>query len=1022
MQFIDNEKNNVICIIGMHRSGTSMVARLLNLCGLDLGPSNQLMPPHDGNPLGYFENMDFSYKIDDALLTHLGGSWDNPPNFKEDWEYDPSLEQIVEEAKGLIITFSKSPRWGWKDPRTTILLPFWKSLIPNLKFVICVRSPLEVAQSLAKRDKITISQGAYLWNYYMRAAIRDTEGCPRIFTFYEDFFNNASGEINRLVKFCGLKKPDDITTLHNAIHRDLKHHTSETSELLKEHKVLAEYKLFYIGLRAIATTGFLYPATEHTPEALISENACGFYKLLEQFHNEQKMAQLQSKLVELELEHHNLEGKAENLENIIAEKEKYIHQLREQTEHLERETAEKDKNARELIEKRQHLEKVLIEQVEDHERVLAKNKETIKNLECSIKTRDIQISALKDFEKKIKNNLLYRIYRFLRFDKIYARLGGKGELQVPKKLLLICPVEIELIRPSIEYLRSQYHDHEINLLMPKGNEGSLKGQPGIFSVYVYRRYGEKLWREYMRVLKELWVKKFALVVLVHPTGYPTPYLNLFILFSSFVKAHRHLIFDEDLKIRALPLRRAILSALDTMLFKIGLPIAQLGTKVALFFGRRIHEKGYKEPKKKTRSGTIAFLLPILPDISHTFVYREVLNILAQWGHERRILVVALEKGRRSPLHDEAKELLAHAVFVPFSSLTQYLAIYFYYLLSRPLRLAKLIDFYSLHSHQDPWFFLRMENFHVLHPMRGIMLARLLEKEDVSYIHCHGMSYPGTRALVASKLLDVPFSISTFVDFEYEYAFKNLKEKIQAARFVVACTQFCKNAMLELSDISFDKKIHVIHHALASQYGSTKTSCSVEPVKSTPDIFIACRLVEKKGLDYLIQACSLLKDREISHRCLIIGDGQEQERLEGLVNRLDLVEEVHFWGALSNHRIWEIVGPEDICIVPSVYCSDGERDGIPVILLEAMAHGHPVVSTYVSGIPELITDGVNGLLVPERNPEALANAIEMLIKDGKFRSRLILEGRETVRKDFNIRDKATQLWTLIERNVDSAFIY
>ncbi|MGH7801319.1 MAG: hypothetical protein ACREOW_11955 [Thermodesulfobacteriota bacterium] len=121
MKDITEKKNNVICIIGMHRGGTSMVARLLNLCGLDLGPSEQIMPPNEANPLGYFENVNFSYKIDDALLAHFGGSWDNPPLFKEGWEYDPSLEQIVNEAKSLLQTFSNNSQWGWKDPRATIL-------------------------------------------------------------------------------------------------------------------------------------------------------------------------------------------------------------------------------------------------------------------------------------------------------------------------------------------------------------------------------------------------------------------------------------------------------------------------------------------------------------------------------------------------------------------------------------------------------------------------------------------------------------------------------------------------------------------------------------------------------------------------------------------------------------------------------------------------------------------------------------------------------------------------------------
>jgi glycosyltransferase involved in cell wall biosynthesis len=276
------------------------------------------MPPHDGNPLGYFENMNFSYKIDDALLTHLGGSWDNPPNFKENWEYDPSLDQMVKEAKALINTFSKSSKWGWKDPRTTILLPFWKSLIPDLRFVVCVRSPLEVAKSLFKRDRMPLQKGVCLWNHYMRAAIRDTAGCPRIFTFYEDYFDDAFGEIDRLIDFCGLQKPHDSSGLNEAVAGELRHHAGETLELLHEEQLPTEHKLLYLGLRALTIDGFVR-STSHrsTREGLISESIGQFFKLLERFHDQHEMARLQSAIAEAKGDREVWKAKTENLEKAI---------------------------------------------------------------------------------------------------------------------------------------------------------------------------------------------------------------------------------------------------------------------------------------------------------------------------------------------------------------------------------------------------------------------------------------------------------------------------------------------------------------------------------------------------------------------------------------------------------------------------------------------------------------------------------------------------------------------------------
>ena len=255
--------SQVVCILGMHRSGTSMVAQLLNKCGLDLGPPEQLLPPSLSNPLGHFENRGF-LEINEALLTHLGGAWDNPAALKDGWEQDSSLEPFVQEAKSLIDEFSECPVWGWKEPRTTILLPFWKSLISDLRFVICMRSPLEVAQSLADRDGMETEKGTYLWDHYVRAAIRDTEGFSRVFTFYEDFFREPLNELDRITKFCGLSAPDDLLSLDNAISHELRHHDTEILSLLAGNKIEPKHKLFYIGLRSLAT---------QTPSSLPSDPA-----------------------------------------------------------------------------------------------------------------------------------------------------------------------------------------------------------------------------------------------------------------------------------------------------------------------------------------------------------------------------------------------------------------------------------------------------------------------------------------------------------------------------------------------------------------------------------------------------------------------------------------------------------------------------------------------------------------------------------------------------------------------------
>lgn len=268
-----------------------MVARLLHQRGLYLGPEDQLLGPSSGNEDGHFEHTGF-LAIDSALLRHFNASWSFPPELESGWEQDAVLEQRRIEAKTLVDTFFGKSPWGWKDPRATIFLPFWKSIIPNLRLVICVRSPLEVARSLAKRNKISIERGVFLWNRYLRAAIQDTEGCPRIFTYYEDFFTDAAAEANRLIGFCELQAPQDPSMLGGEIRSELRHQRSAITELLGDASIPAEYKLLYVGLRALSDRSRVGTPPPDGSAADASE----FLRVLDEFHDHERLAQLQTEL------------------------------------------------------------------------------------------------------------------------------------------------------------------------------------------------------------------------------------------------------------------------------------------------------------------------------------------------------------------------------------------------------------------------------------------------------------------------------------------------------------------------------------------------------------------------------------------------------------------------------------------------------------------------------------------------------------------------------------------------------
>jgi len=312
-----------------------MVARLLSLCGLDLGPTEDLIGPDAGNPLGHFEHADF-HRIDEALLEHFGGSWANPPELKPGWEQESSLIHFTEEAKRLLGTFAESPLWGWKEPRSTLLLPFWKSFIPLLRFVICVRSPLDVARSLEKRDGISIGAGVYLWKRYLQAAIHDTETSPRIFTFYEDYFGDPIPEINRVAEFCGLSPGSDNSHLRETVSQELRHHASETTQLFDAEMIPAQYKLFYLGLHVLASQVSAPSSLSQCGSSASTDLAGGLMRLMMEFDEQERVAQLQSALAKKDQE---VAVVRSALAKQLTEKERQILDLEKRVTDLEKQNA-----------------------------------------------------------------------------------------------------------------------------------------------------------------------------------------------------------------------------------------------------------------------------------------------------------------------------------------------------------------------------------------------------------------------------------------------------------------------------------------------------------------------------------------------------------------------------------------------------------------------------------------------------------------------------------------------------------
>jgi hypothetical protein len=194
----------------MHRSGTSMITRMLATCGMQVGPVHELLGPSSENPTGYWERRPMVL-LDDVVLDRLGLAWDHVPALPAGgWETDPALDEPLTEARRIVASFPSDRAWGWKDPRTSIVLPFWeRALDARAELVLCVRNPLDVAASLATRGGMSPRHAFSLWHAYSEAALellRDRRG---VVTHYDAYFHDPQAELTRVCAAIDLEPSEE---------------------------------------------------------------------------------------------------------------------------------------------------------------------------------------------------------------------------------------------------------------------------------------------------------------------------------------------------------------------------------------------------------------------------------------------------------------------------------------------------------------------------------------------------------------------------------------------------------------------------------------------------------------------------------------------------------------------------------------------------------------------------------------------------------------------------------------------
>jgi len=298
---------------------------------------------------------------------------------------------------------------------------------------------------------------------------------------------------------------------------------------------------------------------------------------------------------------------------------------------------------------------------------------------------------------------------------------------------------------------------------------------------------------------------------------------------------------------------------------------------------------------------------------------------------------------------------------------------------------------------------------LLHFGEGVYAASLLRTSTAHELHAHFADRAATIALVAGRLLDMPYSLSIHAAADIFVAPVLLREKVANARHVVACTSYLTGYVLELVGRDLSGKVSTVRHGL--------DLAELPPPVRVPDattlILAVGQLKERKGFVQLIRACGALRDLGYRFRCRIVGDGPQREELEALIHRWSLEDVVTLCGALRHDRVIEQYRSATMFVLPCIRTGDGDVDGIPNVLAEAMALAVPVISTTLPAIEELVSDGEDGLLIHPGDDAELVAAMRRLLDEPDLRRALGAGGRRTVVETFdvesNVQRFASTLW-------------
>jgi glycosyltransferase involved in cell wall biosynthesis len=400
---------------------------------------------------------------------------------------------------------------------------------------------------------------------------------------------------------------------------------------------------------------------------------------------------------------------------------------------------------------------------------------------------------------------------------------------------------------------------------------------------------------------------------------------------------------------------------------------------------------------------IAYAVSQFPKLSETFILRELVELGAR-GHD--LVVLSIKRDNEPLAHSEAAALRART-FYPEMAPALRAALVAAAL--RPAALARVVGRLVLAHAGHPAMLAKSL---ALLPM-ALLFGRRLRAAGVRHLHAHWASYPATLAWIIHRMTGIPYSVTGHAHDLY-LPNPMLAAKLRESAFFATISEFNRALLIQTCGPSALRKVRLVRCGLPLEEFPWSPPRKRAP-GLPPTIVSVGRLVDYKGFDVLVRACARLRDAGLPVMCVLVGEGPERRSLQRLAGSLGLEALVRFEGARRQPEVRALLREADLFVLACVRGRDGQQDGIPIVLMEAMALGVPVASTRLSGIPELVVDRETGLLAAPGDDAHMADVMRRLLEDRPLAEALSRGARERVERDFDLRRSVSALCREFERS-------